>query len=379
MTAPGRVNLIGEHIDYCGLPVLPMAVDRATCLACAPSSRPVVEVTNSSRHFPRRVFSLHPHIEPFGTGDWGNYLKAAAQELVHRYSIGCGIAGAVSSNLPIAAGLSSSSSLLVAAALALADANGLHITRPDLAALLQHAEQYVGTKGGGMDQAVSLEGRKDHALLIEFEPELTVTPVPVPNRLEFIVAVSRVRAEKSGAVRDAYNERVRDCRRALDIVRRYLGLGHIPNYVHLVHEYSPSELLECAARALNGRLERRFRHVVSEAERVGETVAALRESRLERFGELLIRSHHSLRDDYEVSTPELDDMVEIALAAGALGARLTGAGFGGSAIIACESGQTGHIMNSLAERCYQGKLSDGDGMSFLFRARASDGARVHQL
>ena len=362
--APGRVNLIGEHTDYNGLPVLPIAIDRAVRVDFRVVGDAMVRLASAVARFAPLTFQLKRPIEAADQGDWSNYVRAAARGLMgHGIELRRGIEGTVSGDVPIASGLSSSSALVVASALALLKANGVEvggvvgggavavpggpvadrlagkpagssrgleesagrdeqaISRLELAALLARAERFVGLEGGGMDQAACLHGVEGHALRIEFEP-LRVTPVAVPDGWRWVVASSLARAEKSAGAREAYNARARECREAV------AGVGD--GYRDLVAEPDLDGVARRARGVLSPVLFRRFRHVVSEGRRVGLAEEAMRNGDMGRFGKLMVQSHRSLRDDYEVSTADLDEMVGIALQAGAAGARLTGAGFGGA-------------------------------------------------
>ncbi|MFQ5690896.1 MAG: galactokinase [Gemmatimonadota bacterium] len=419
--APGRVNLIGEHIDYCGLPVLPMAIPRGIRLRLRPRADAEVRLTSADARFGTRRFALGPSIEPYGAGDWGNYAKAAAQALLRTGWLGDparvrGLEGRIESDLPVAAGLSSSSALVVACALGLLAANGRGVdappgrgeTRPepprpgpmrpdrlDLARLLARAERYVGTAGGGMDQAVCLLGREGAALRIEFAP-LAVTRVSVPEGWVFLVAHSLRRAEKSGAAGALYNRRTAECRKALRRVRAALGSeGEAERAPEADRERSPAadpapaagyrsllaghpaeELLDVGRRVLSSDLFARFRHVVTEAGRVDAAQDALERGDLPEFGACLAASHASLRGDYGVSTPELDELVELMEGSGAVGARLTGAGMGGCAIGVCERDRAPAVMDALAEGFYRPR-SVGAGLSdILFTVRPAAGASV---
>ena len=450
--APGRVNLIGEHTDYNGLPVLPIAIDREIRIDFRVVGESIVRLDSPVARFAPCAFQLKRPIEAADQGDWSNYVRAAARGLMEGgaaqglgggagqrrgWSLVRGIEGTVSGNVPIAAGLSSSSALVVASALALLKANGVEVgaegvgagagrggraggrvmvPRLELAALMARAERFVGLEGGGMDQAACLHGEEGHALRIEFEP-LRVTKVAVPERWRWVVGSSLVRAEKSGGAREAYNERARQCREALEVLAKDRpGSGGArrrgeardapmsvrdgsderrgnawdagmsgrapsgsPTYAELVARGGVTRLLEDAQRVLSPVLLRRFRHVVTEGHRVAEAEAAMRGGDIGRFGELMVASHKSLRGDYEVSTPELDEMVAIALEADAAGARLTGAGFGGCAVALCDERTIGPVMDALAARFYAPRLGRPPTRDEMFAVRPSGRARVEPL
>ncbi|WP_420463082.1 galactokinase [Candidatus Palauibacter sp.] len=366
--APGRINLIGEHLDYNGLSVLPMALERNIRLEFEVLRQPAVELTGDADHGPF-AFRLDRPIEPAPQGHWSNYVRATARGLLdHGVELKRGIGGKVTGTVPVAEGLSSSSALVVASALALLHANEKHVGVLELAALLARAERFVGLQGGGMDQAASLCGAKGHALRIDFRP-LRVTPVPVPEGWRWVVASSLARAEKAGAWREPYNERRAQCTEALKRLGRASWLEVVE-----ADEAEFASIVAGARRSLPPTLWRRFRHVATEGRRVIEAEAALRRDDMAAFGGLMNASHASLRDDFGVSTEPLDEIVGVGLDAGAAGARLTGAGFGGCAIALCRESRAEGVMAALRERFYAPRGGVGDGA--LFVATASGGATV---
>ncbi len=373
--APGRVNLVGEHVDYCGLPVFPMALPLAVAVAARRRSDRRVRIANLDPAFPPRAFVLSGDIPPLAGGDWGNYLQAAAQTVVRRYGDLTGMDAVVGSDLPIAAGLSSSAAMVVATALALLGANGTEFDRTELADLLAQGERYVGTAGGGMDQAISLGARVGHAARIDFAP-LRLTHTAVPDGWRFVVAWSLVRAEKSGAAKQAYNARTAETAEARRLVARRLGMADDSQYAALLAARPVEELVDAAGK-LEPLLGKRFRHVVREGARVYDAERAMRGGDLARFGDLMDASHASLRDDYEVSVEELDRLVEIAREAGAAGARLTGAGFGGCIVALADAHTAEPTLTALRERFYAPRGVRGTGDA-LFVARASAGATLER-
>ncbi|MFI5351435.1 MAG: galactokinase [Candidatus Binatales bacterium] len=405
--APGRVNLIGEHTDYSGLPVLPIAIDRSTIVVAAPHPRieiDQIELSNADPAWPARRFAIARSIAPFPAGDWGNYVKAAIQGVIDHFATRdtdlARLRGGVmyvEGRVPPAAGLSSSSALTVSAALAFMALNGLELPSIEAAQLIASSERYVGTMGGAMDQAVSILGRRDHALFIEFDP-IRVRAVMMPSHAALVVADSREVADKSGQVRAEYNRRVIECALAARILARALeldGVKIIGDVVRRLKSWDPAELIatlaanapaslggldsasrilgvgEQALRAelLGGgpsrmtldstrplEILRRARHVLSETKRVERAAAALEAGKLDEVGALMNQSHRSLAEDFEVSTPRLDAMVECARRAGALGARLTGAGFGGSIIALCAAPEASGVIAAL-DRDYYAPLN----------------------
>jgi galactokinase len=426
--APGRVNLIGEHTDYSGLPVLPVAIDRSTIVVAAANSRREIELSNADPRWPARRFDLERQIPPYPTGDWANYVKAAIQGVIDHFA-GSGkevykLRGAlmaVDGRVPPAAGLSSSAALTVSAAMAFMAVNGLELDPLDTAAMSTRSEWYVGTRAGGMDQAASILGRRDHALFIEFDP-IRVRTVRMPSNAALVVADSREVADKSGRVRAEYNRRVVECALAARILGHALKLDEIRilgDVIRAVPDWKATALLEALAANAPARVGadlkeaahiigvphsaleaellgegatrieldakrpleilKRARHVLSETERVIRATDALEAGRLTEMGNLMTSSHRSLADDFECSTARLDAMVECARRGGALGARLTGAGFGGSIVALCEIDAAQSVIESI-DRGYYAKFILGEAVE-EFRAvlHAGAGASVIEL
>ncbi len=417
--APGRVNLLGEHTDYNGLPVLPMAIDRSIMVAAAPRADRVVQVSNTAPQFPPCSYELSTSIPAGAGGDWGNYSRAAAQGLARYHGAALQadrrLRGAdllVDGNIPSAAGLSSSSALVVANALALLAASDVDMPYAELAELLPTAERYVGTLSGGMDHAISLLARAGQALRIDFRP-LRTRGVPMPVGYSVVVCHSLVQAEKSGAAKRAYNLRVTECRLACRVLEYALGTG-LPRELRTLGDLGaafpgrspddflallaglvperPLQLTEIAARigadpeqlsAACGvtpevgdcfALLRRVRHVLSEGERVDRAEEALLAGEAPAFGELMDASHQSCRDDYEVSCPELDELVAIAKEAGAVGARLTGAGFGGCTVNLVADAEVASFLTRIDRSFYHRRLPPAARLNayrFLFTAHGA--------
>lgn len=302
--APGRVNLIGDHVDYAGGLVLPMAIDRGTTVVAERVGSRVV--VSSDQETERAEIDL---VEPVDAAAvrpaWARYVAGVVAVLQPRV----GLVGAIRSDLPIGAGLSSSASIEVAVALAL----GFDGTTSELARACQSAEQLAsGVPCGIMDQLASAAGVEGAALLIDCR-SLEVTPVTLPDDVEVVV-------RHSGQVRalagSAYAERRAQCAAAEAVIGPLRDA--VPADLHAIHDPV---------------VRRRARHVVTEIERVRLFAGALRAGDLELAGALMTLSHRSLRDDFEVSTPALEDAVGILVAtSGVYGARLTGAGFGGCVV-----------------------------------------------
>jgi galactokinase len=376
VSVPGRVNLIGEHIDYAGLSVLPMAVQHRITVLLQPRRDAVVRVENTDGRFDPLRFSVSPDIPPYPLGHWGNYVKAAVQHLERRYGGVAGFDARVASTLPPAMGLSSSSALVVGVGLGALAAVNREIPPLELADELAEAERYVGTRGGGMDQAICLVAKAGHASRIDFDP-LDASAIPVPDRWRFIIASSLVSAEKSGRVQAEYNNRRQDVEVAVQAVAGHVGAPG-QSLRRLLRAHHAKVLIEASAGLLPDRVHRRFRHVVSEASRVAGAQRALVSDDAVTFGALMQHSHESLRDDFVVSSPELDAIVDIAQMSGAAGARLTGAGFGGCAVVLASPDAVSTVCDALVEGFY-GPRGAEDVATVLFVADPSAGARVRAL
>ncbi len=313
--APGRVNLIGEHTDYNEGHVLPLAIDRTVAVAAAPQADDVHAF--SLDYGEDDSFSL-AQIRPLPEGGWRNYVRGVAWAL---REAGHGLRGlqlAFSGDIPIGAGLSSSAALEVAVAAAFAAAAEIPLDPRDLALLAQRSENdFVGVQCGIMDQLVAVFGQSHHALLIDCR-SLDVEPVPLSLDDQGVAVVIVDSAVRRSLGDSPYNQRRRECAQAA------AALG-----VPALRDVAPDDL-EARGPKLPAELYRRARHVVTEEARVTAAVAALRRGDLVTLGRLLYGSHESLRHDFQVSCPELDLLVELAAPVeGVLGARLTGAGFGG--------------------------------------------------
>ena len=317
---PGRVNLIGEHTDYnLGL-VLPIALDLACYVAAAPAPDGVLRVYSEEKRESREwcardIGSLEP------SHDWSDYVAGVARELVRAgYTIGPKSL-LIRSTVPEGSGLSSSAALEVSSALALL--GDQTIAPLSLAQLCRRAEVgFVGTPCGIMDQYVSVFAREHAALQIDCRT-LESQAVELPDGIEIIAVNSMV---KHALGQSAYKQRTEECAAAVEMLR------HLDPTVSSLRDVTVA-LLETAAPSMPTTIARRARHVVTENDRVGLFVGASRRGDLELMGRLMVESHASLRQDYEVSCPELDFLVDTAMGiAGVLGARLTGGGFGGCTV-----------------------------------------------
>ena len=308
-TAPGRVNLIGDHTDHTEGLVLPMAVDLATTIE-AERGGDRVELTSDTEQRPV-VVALDGRVIDDG-GGWGRYVAGVVVEVAPAV----GMRGTITTTLPVGAGLSSSAALEVAVALAL----GAPADDPvALARLCQRAEQAAsGVPCGIMDQLASAAGRPGHALLIDCHA-LTIEPVPIPDSVEIVVVDS---GERRALADSAYAERAAACQAA-------------ETTIGPLRDARPGD-----EEAISDPVvRRRARHVMSENARVRAAADALRNGDVALVGASMTASHASLRDDFEVSTARLDDLVgRLSSRPGVWGARLTGAGFGGCAVALAERG-----------------------------------------
>ena len=313
--APGRVNLIGEHIDYSEGFVLPFAIADRTHAAIA--SRPDGLVRIASHQRKEKIFSIDIHdVKPGSKGDWEKYVLGVLWSL----GITTGVDILVDGSVPAGAGLSSSAALECSVAVGLNELFSLNKSLEDLARATQKAENdYVGMPCGIMDQSVSLMGKVGAALLLDCR-DLTTESVPfnvADAGLELLIIDTQAH---HALVDGGYAER----RAACESVAAKLN---IPSMRHLT-----LEVLQANREKITETEFIRARHAVTEIARVLAAVTALRASDFETLGELINQSHISLRDDYAVSCPELDVAVDACLAAGAIGSRMVGGGFGGSAI-----------------------------------------------
>ena len=318
--APGRVNLVGEHTDYNDGFVLPMAIERAAWIALRPrAGRKVLAV--SLDYGEARSFSLDDDLSARADG-WLEYLRGTAWAMAEAGHQLAAWEGVVAGDVPIGAGLSSSAALELATACGFAAVSDIPWDGPAMALLAQRAENaWVGVNCGIMDQMISAVGEEGHAVLIDCR-SLDTRAVPLaPSTLVVVLDTSTRR----GLVDSAYNERRAQCEAAA----RHFGVGALRDVVM-------AEFIAGAA-GLDEVTKRRARHVVSENARTIAAADAMSAGNAAEVGALMDQSHTSLRDDFQVSSPELDVMVDIARRfGGCLGARMTGAGFGGCAVALVE-------------------------------------------
>jgi galactokinase len=358
--APGRVNVIGEHTDYNDGFVLPMALPQGTAAAVARRKDAHVRIVSASA--PEPVSIGLAELSPGHPDGWAAYVAGTLWALAQRGVATPGLDIAVAGDVPLGAGLSSSASLECAVASVVNDLTESHLDPTTLAGVARHAENdYVGMPCGVMDQMASMHGARDHVVLIDTRT-LTVDPVPFElARAGLTLMVIDTRAPHR-LVDGAYAQRRTTCEQAAHT----LGVAALRDVDDL-----PSAML----RLDDEVPRRRVRHVVTENERVHDVAQLLTDGSDPRaIGPLLTASHISLRDDYEVTVPELDIAVDTALATGAHGARMTGGGFGGSIIALVEQSDITPVQHAVAAAF----AAHGFAAPVAFTALPSDGAhRLH--
>lgn len=339
--APGRVNLVGEHLDYNGGPVLPIAIGHRTMVAVAPRNDDQIRLR--SRQIRSTWDGSYAAMQVDEMPGWCRYAAGVLWAMSQSGQELPGFDVMVDGRVPSGSGLSSSAALTCAIAVAVADLAGLQMQEPQraraLAAWCIRAENdFAGAPTGGMDQSVVLRAEADHALLLDcatFDAE----QVPIPDGGELLVVDTRTHH----ALTDGqYGGRRAACETAA-----------VELSVSLLAEVTLGELPAALRTLSSDELRGVVRHVVTETARVGEVVALLRAGRLLDIGPTLFASHASMRDDFVISTPELDLVVDAAAKAGATGARMTGGGFGGSAVVVCRPGDLERIATAITRAFVQ--------------------------
>jgi galactokinase len=320
--APGRVNLIGEHTDYNGGYVFPCALDFGTYAAIR--KRNDKKVFMASLNFDLKVEVDLDALNFDKSHDWANYPKGVLKVLQDEGYDFSGFEIVFEGNIPNGAGLSSSASIELVTAVAVNEVFNLNIDRIELVKMCQKAENtFVGVNCGIMDQFAVGMGKKDHAILLKSD---TLEYSYVPLKLEGYKILITNTNKRRGLLDSKYNERRSECEKALSYLQRALP-------IHNLSEVSIEQFEEYKHLIPEEVLVKRARHVITENQRVLEAVKALNDKDLIKFGKLMVESHNSLKNDYEVTGKELDTLVEEALKLkGVIGSRMTGAGFGGCTV-----------------------------------------------
>ncbi|XP_061856065.1 N-acetylgalactosamine kinase isoform X1 [Colius striatus] len=415
--APGRVNLIGEHIDYCGYAVLPMAIEQDILIAVEPVKTQVVQLANANSLYLDFSTSVNNIQINKTKPQWHNYFLCGLKGIQEHFGLNnpTGMNCLLDGTIPPSSGLSSSSALVCCAGLVTLRANGKTLSKVELAEICTKSERYIGTEGGGMDQSISFLAEEGTAKLIEFSP-LRATDVRLPSGAAFVIANSCVEMNK--AATSHYNIRVMECRLATKLlsksksldwkkmlrlhdVQTKLGVS-LEEMLTIVEEvlhpepYSTEEICKCLGISLEElrsqilsqntqdvstfKLYQRAKHVYSEAARVLEFKKICDEApanAIQLLGELMNQSYISCREMYECSCPELDRLVDICLQFGAVGSRLTGAGWGGCTVSMVPTDKLNTFLNNVKRAYYQ---SDAQRLALenksLFATKPGRGALV---
>lgn len=354
--APGRVNLIGEHTDYNDGFVLPCAIDYETRVAATPRAGGRLRVLAADCGDALDEFALDAPITPRADAPWANYVRGVLRMLQLRGVALQGADLAIAGDVPQGAGLSSSASLEVAVLQAVNALQGLALDPTEIALLAQQAEnEFVGCQCGIMDQLISARGQAGHALLIDCRSH-AARPVPLPADLAVMIVHSRV---ARGLVDSAYNKRRRQCEAAAAHYR-----------VKALRDVDAAQL-DAGAAGLDPLVLRRARHIVTENQRTLDAADALAAGDLRRLGALMAASHVSMRDDFQITVPAIDRLVEIAQAAIGPqgGARMTGGGFGGCVVALLPQARVAAVQAAI-EAAYR---SPGGDMARVWVCHACDG------
>ncbi|PRW59155.1 Galactokinase [Chlorella sorokiniana] len=420
--SPGRVNLIGEHIDYEGYGVLPMALAVDTVVAVRRGCDQLVVCNVDAAKYPEKVFSVDPAQEvDVGKHNWGNYFVAAYKGVFEHLAekgqqapAPVGLEIMVHGTVPTGGGLSSSAAIVCASAMAVMRMHGIEFTKGEVAEFTARAERYVGVTSGGMDQAISIMGMPGIAKLVEFNP-VRASDVVLPEGTVFVVANSLAVSNKAESATKHYNLRVVECRLAAaalalalgqsrEEARKIITLKEVEPLIEakysgpkastsgaqlaavqeLLHDgaYSTGEIEELlgtkltdlyegnasALRVLGANdsfeLKKRALHVYAEKQRVPDfrdvcNSGAPVDEKMAKLGQLMDESHASCRDLYECSSVELDALVQVNKGAGAIGSRLTGAGWGGCTVSLVRQEDVDAFIEKVKEGYFQGLVAAG--------------------
>lgn len=366
LQAPGRVNLIGEHVDYNNGPVLPAAIDRVVTFLASRSETNLVNLyaldLNQEIRFNLENLDQKRCQQGTALPDWALYPAGVAWSLQQSGITPNGLDVLYTSNIPIGAGLSSSAAIEVGFARLWVKIAGLEMGCLELAQICQRAEsQYVGVSVGLMDQFAAACGIEGHALYFDTR-SLDWQPLPFPDSVAIVIADSDIRRNLTDSL---YNQRRSACEQAVELLR-----SKMPE-IESLRDVSATEFMAYSPY-LPDEIRKRAEHVVKEIARVESAVSALVREDIEIFGALMYASHNSLRNLYEVSTPELDTLVALTRKIpGCYGARLTGAGFGGCTVNLVESSRAERFIHSL-KHAYQNVTGI---QAQIYLCHASQGAR----
>ncbi|XP_059645867.1 galactokinase-like isoform X2 [Cornus florida] len=443
--SPGRVNLIGEHIDYEGYSVLPMAIRQDIIVAIRKNDQNLLRITNVSEKYiictypadPNQDIDLKNHIwgHYFICGYKGFYEYAKSKGLDVGVPVGLDVI--VDGTVPTGSGLSSSAAFVCSATIAIMAALNLNFPKKEIAQLTCECERHIGTQSGGMDQAISVMAQSGFAELIDFNP-IRATDVQLPAGGSFVIAHSLAESKKAVTAATNYNNRVVECRLAAIVLVIKLGmrpqeaiskvktlsdveglcvsfaknhgssdpvlavkelLNEEPYTVEDVEKITEENLqsmfanspssLDVLKASRHYKLFQRASHVYSEAKRVHafkDTVSSKlsEEDMLKKLGDLMNESHHSCSVLYECSCPELEELVKICRNNGALGARLTGAGWGGCAVALVKDSSVPQFILDLKDQFYQSRIEKGviskfDLGLYIFASKPSNGAAIFKF
>jgi galactokinase len=362
-SAPGRVNLIGEHTDYNEGFVMPCAIGLRTRVGISP--RRDTKLRIESDEFPGSMEFESARLPQRATGTWRDYVLGIAVELEQRGEAAPRANLLVESGVPIGAGLSSSAAIEVASALALLSLNGMVMPLQEVAKLCQHVENtFIGARVGIMDQFVSCLGRAGHALLLDCR-SLEFELIPIPPNLKLVICNTMVKHQHAGG---EYNRRRQECDEGVKL------FAQLYPHIHALRDLSVAQVTR-HSQEVPETIYKRCLHVVEENGRVSHAAHCLREKDLFGFGDLMRKSHASLRDLYEVSCPELDLMVELAEGLpGHYGGRMTGGGFGGCTVNMVAEPEAEGFAQQIAMR-YQQLAGIKPA---IYICSADDGARLEE-
>jgi galactokinase len=365
--SPGRVNLLGEHVDYNDGIVLPVAIDRSVQFTAAPTTDETIHLyaadlaESTAFHLSQLADRVDLDGQPLP--GWSHYPAGVAWALRDAGLKVTGMRAVYNSDIPIGSGLSSSAAVEIGFAVLFREFGGWRVNPLDLAQLCQRAEnEYVGVSCGLMDQFASVCGVAGHALFLD-TCSLEWGKVPLPHDTAIVIADSGVRRSLASS---AYNERRASCEQAVALLREYLPA------ITSLRDVSTTEFA-AFGHYLPETVRMRAEHVVKEIARVESALNALRRADQRAFGALMFAGHRSLRDLYEVSTPELDLLVALAREIpGCIGARLTGAGFGGCTVNLVEAQQVKPFIQGLVA----GYQRETDRQAQVYLCKASQGAHI---